>query len=86
MKTLDLSQAPYLRVLGFNQKGQTMIKAIKDEGGISLINNARKSRENLSNHQKKMLSYDIRATDLHNLFYEKDYFYHRDLCQDPIRI
>ena len=86
MKALDLSQAPYLRILGFNQKGQVMIKAIKDEGGIYLINNARKSREHLSRHQNKMLNYDIRATDLHNLFYEKDYFYHRDLCQDPIRI
>ncbi len=86
LKALDPKQPSYLRILGFNQKGQAMIRAIKDEGRIYLINNARKSHHHLSNHQKTMLSYDIRATDLHNLFYEKHYSYHRDFWQDPIRI
>ncbi len=86
MNQRDLNQPTYLRILGFNQRGQAMIKAIKDEGKICLINNARKSQEQLSDQQKIMLDYDIRATDLHNLFYEQDYCYHRDLCQDPIRI
>lgn len=77
---------PYLRILGFNQTGQRIIKAIKDQDKIILINNARKSQNQLSEKQKKMLAYDIRATDLHNLFYENTYCYHRDLFQDPIRI
>lgn len=86
MDRSPLIKSPYLRILGFNQTGQTMIKAIKDKGNILLINNARKSQYQLNSEQEQMLDYDIRASDLHNLFYEKKYCYHRDFFQNPIRI
>lgn len=85
MQKSNFDRCTYLRILGFNQTGQAMIKAIKEQGKLTLINNTRKSLNQLNRKQKRILDYDIRASDLHNLFYEKKYLYHRDLFQDPIR-
>ncbi|MGV8906243.1 MAG: nucleotidyltransferase [Acetobacterium sp.] len=80
------SFTPYLRVLGFNSKGQSILKKIKKQGEIPILTNISRGERLLSPAQQKMLYYDIRSTDLHNLFYEKDYRYHRDYTTSPIRI
>lgn len=87
-ETLNLFQAesfvPYLRVLGFNEKGQAILKAIKDQGQLPILTSLKKSRFLLTPTQNKMLYYDCRATDFHNQFYETKYCYHRDYLQSPI--
>lgn len=77
---------PYLRVLGFNRTGQAILKKIKAHSEIPLLTNLKSNEKHLNDHQKKMLSYDCRATDLHNLFYENKYHYQRDYTQSPIRM
>lgn len=77
---------PYLRVLGFNPMGQAILREIKKQGEITVLTNLSRGERLLSPSQREMLYYDIRATDLHNLFYEKDYTYHRDYTQSPIRL
>ncbi|MBC3796545.1 nucleotidyltransferase [Acetobacterium tundrae] len=88
-QTLDTLQAdaffPYLRVLGFNKTGQAILKKIKDRSDLPILTNLKKSESCLNADQRKMLTYDCRATDLHNLFYENNYCYHRDYTQSPIR-
>lgn len=88
-ETLNLFQAesfvPYLRVLGFNQKGQAILKAIKDQSQLPILTNLKKSRLTLTPLQSKMLYYDCRATDFHNQFYESEYCYHRDYRQHPVQ-
>lgn len=88
-ETLGIFQAesyiPYLRVLGFNEKGKSILKQIKDNGNLPILTSLKKSRFTLSPMQKKMLYYDCRATDLHNQFYEKKYSYHRDYTQSPVQ-
>ncbi|MEO1814666.1 MAG: nucleotidyltransferase [Acetobacterium sp.] len=79
------SFVPYLRVLGFNEKGQTILKAIKDQGQLPILTSLKKSRFLLTPSQNKMLYYDCRATDFHNQFYEAGYCYHRDYRQSPIQ-
>ncbi|WP_303870514.1 nucleotidyltransferase [Acetobacterium wieringae] len=88
-ESLNLFQAesfiPYLRVLGFNQTGTAILKAIKKQGQLPILTNLKKSRFSLTPLQKKMLYYDCRATDLHNQFYETVYRYHRDYTQRPVQ-
>jgi predicted nucleotidyltransferase len=81
----QLSSAPYLRVLGFNLKGQEILKKIKKQGNIPIITNLKSNAKKLTVEQLKIINYDVRGTDLHNLFYEKSYHYHRDYTQGPIR-
>ena len=89
-ETLALFQTdafiPYLRVLGFNEKGKHILKQIKEKGKLPILTNLKKSRHILSPIQKKMLYYDCRATDLHNQFYEKKYCYHQDYLQSPVQL
>jgi len=80
------SFTPYLRVLGFNSTGQAILRKIKEQGDIPILTNMSRGERLLSPTQREMLHYDIRATDLHNLFYEKNYRYHHDYTQSPIRI
>jgi predicted nucleotidyltransferase len=75
---------PYLRILGFNQTGRKILKQIKYKKHIIMINNLRKEINQLSDSQKKMINYDIRATNLHNLFFEKKYCYNRDFFMNPL--
>lgn len=88
-QTLDVFQSesfiPYLRVLGFTEKGKAILKKIKDQDHLPILTNLKKSRFCLTPDQQKMLYYDCRATDLHNLFYENSYHYHRDFTQSPIQ-
>ena len=79
------SFVPYLRVLGFNEKGKAILKAIKDRDQLPILTNLKKSRFSLTPTQQKMLYYDCRATDYHNQFYENDYSYHRDYTQSPVQ-
>ncbi|WKY45797.1 nucleotidyltransferase family protein [Eubacteriaceae bacterium ES2] len=77
---------PYLRILGFNQTGREILKKIKNKEQIIMINNLRKEMSQLDDCQKKMIHYDIRATDLQNQFFEKNYCYHRDFFTNPLHI
>lgn len=76
---------PYLRVLGFNSQGQAILRQIKKKGDIPIITNLSRGERLLSPSQREMLYYDIRSTDFQNQFYEKEYRYHKDYTQSPIR-
>lgn len=76
---------PYLRVLGFTEKGKAILKKIKNNGQLPILTNLKHSRFNLSPMQKKMLYYDCRATDLRNQFYENKYCYHQDYLRRPVQ-
>ncbi len=88
-ETLSSFQAesflPYLRVLGFTEKGRMILKQIKANTELPIITNLKNSRFKLSSMQEKMLYYDCRATDLHNQFYENKYCYHQDYLRSPIQ-
>ncbi|WP_186841044.1 nucleotidyltransferase family protein [Acetobacterium fimetarium] len=77
---------PYLRVLGFNQNGREILKRIKDHSELPILTNLKTNENRLNDRQRELLYYDCRATDLHNLFYENGYNYHRDYTQSPIRL
>ena len=70
---------PCLRVLGFNEKGRALLKAIREQGSLPVITNTRANITRLSPDQRACFDFDARATDLFSLFCEKQYRYHRDL-------
>ena len=77
---------PCLRVLGFNEKGRALLKAIREQDGLPVITNTRANITRLSPDQRACFDFDARATDLFSLFCEKQYRYHRDYTQNPVSI
>ncbi|WP_302822485.1 tRNA(Met) cytidine acetate ligase [Eubacterium callanderi] len=77
---------PCLRVLGFNEKGRALLKAIRERDGLPVITNTRANITRLSPDQRACFDFDARATDLFSLFCEKQYRYHRDYTQNPVII
>ncbi len=61
MLTREIS---YIRVLGFNQKGQELLKEIKNNTEIPIITKVSNSKNNLTSNNLKLLELDILANDL----------------------
>ncbi|SHH09226.1 nucleotidyltransferase [Tepidibacter thalassicus] len=65
----DIDTVPYIRILAFNDKGREIIKNIKQNSNIKIINKL--SNVNLKEDRilNLFLKYDIKATNLYNLIY-----------------
>lgn len=76
----------YGRVLGFNQKGATLLKQIKKSAKTSLpcLTNVNK-QINGSEEYLKLLSYDFIASDLYNLIMEQNLYRSSDYVCMPYR-
>lgn len=82
----DPGFVPCLRVLGFNEKGRALLRAIHEQDGLPVITNTRANITRLNPDQRACFDFDARATDLYSLFCEKQYHYHRDYTQNPVII
>ena len=73
-KTMEMSRkmTPYLRVLGFNDKGKELLSEIvRRNPKIQLITSVKKFMDTNPNKQtEKMLEIDLFATDTYTLGYE----------------
>lgn len=58
---------PYIRVLGFTEKGSKLLKEIKENGTLPLITNVKNGYDNLDNNGKKILKIENLATKLWSL-------------------
>ena len=65
---------PYVRILGFNNKGKNLISEIMNANPkLNIVTSVKKYIDTVSNKNlKEMLETDIRATDIYTLGYEKD--------------
>ncbi len=77
---------PYLRVLAFNEKGQSILKAIRQNGTLPIITNVKSNQTLLDEEQRNCLNWDIRTTDLFSLYCDKNYTHHRDYLNPPVRV
>lgn len=64
---VDDENCGYLRVLGFNSKGQELLQRIKREGSLPVITKVSNYRSQLSDLSKEMFEFDIKATDTYAL-------------------
>ena len=75
-KQMDISRKtiPYVRVLGFNEKGKKLISvAAKQNPKLSIITSVKKFMDASNNKNlKQMLSRDVFATNVYTLGYEMD--------------
>ncbi|MCQ2480636.1 MAG: nucleotidyltransferase family protein, partial [Clostridia bacterium] len=62
-------QAPYIRVLGFNQRGAELLREIKKSATLPLVTKAADVAD-LSPEAKEMFALECKATDIYNLLSE----------------
>ena len=81
LKTKDLTNIPYVRVLAFNEKGCEILKEIKKNSEIEVITKFSKIKYINSNIFNTLINYDIKATNMYNLIYYKNNF---DMLKAPL--
>lgn len=72
-KVKDINSIPYIRILAFNDKGREIIKKIKNNSEINIINKF--SNISFSKDDdifKTLIDYDIKASNIYNLIYYKN--------------
>ncbi len=67
-KEVQNSPVSYVRVLGFNSKGELLLKEIKQTAKLPIIINVAKDYQSISKESKKLFEIDIRATDMRTIF------------------
>lgn len=85
-KEIQNTPPPYIRVLGFTEKGSKLLKDIKEKSEIPLITNVKKGYDLLSQRDKKILDIEVLATKLWNLSSEGNSHIPNDFKQQIIKI
>lgn len=76
---------PYIRVLGFTEKGSKLLKEIKENGTLPLITNVKIGYDNLDNTGKKILEIENLATRLWSLASCNNTILNNDFTQQIIK-
>ena len=71
-KVKSISYIPYVRVLAFNDKGREIIKQIKLNSDICIVNKFANIDFNSDDLFKTLINYDIKASNMYNLIYYKN--------------
>ena len=78
----DMNYIPYIRVLAFNDKGREILKAIKNNSEINIINKFSKISFAMDDARfKTLIDYDIKASNMYNMIYYKN---NRQLLKGPM--
>lgn len=86
--SLSKKNLPYIRVLGFNDKGQDLLSDIcRRNPKLSVITSVKKFMDESPNKfQKDMLEKDIMATNIYSLGYKKDSWANLDYTNRIIKL
>ena len=71
-KVKSISYIPYVRVLAFNHKGREIIKQIKLNSDIYIVNKFANIDFNSDDLFKTLINYDIKSSNIYNLIYYKN--------------
>ena len=71
-KVKSISYIPYVRVLAFNDKGREIIKQIKLNSDIYIVNKFANIDFNSDTLFETLINYDIKASNMYNLIYYKN--------------
>lgn len=81
-KVKDIETMPYVRILAFNDKGREIIKAIKTNSEINIINKFSNISFNMNDDKfKTLISYDLKASNMYNMLYYKN---NKNLLKGPM--
>lgn len=88
-KDCNFSNPEYLRILGFNKKGARLLKIAQEKSSLPLITKFANGYNTVSKEGKKMLDFEVQATDLYVLAYQnpqmrigRQDFYHSPVIID----
>ena len=76
---------PYLRVLGFNPRGQVLLKQMKQRASLPLLTKPAHAR-NLDEAGKRLFRLEARCTDLYDLCFADIPAPGREWTTDPVRL
>lgn len=66
----NINNMPYIRVLAFNDKGREILKTIKNNSDINIINKFSNISFNMDDDVfKTLINYDIKASNIYNMVY-----------------
>lgn len=69
----NIKSMPYIRVLAFNDKGREILKTIKSNSEINIINKFSNVSFSMDdNIFKTLIDYDIKASNIYNMIYYKN--------------
>ncbi|HSQ87761.1 nucleotidyltransferase [Romboutsia sp.] len=69
----NINHMPYIRVLAFNDKGRQILKAIKTNSDINIINKFSNISFSMDDNKfKTLIDYDIKASNIYNMIYYKN--------------
>lgn len=72
-KIKDIETMPYVRILAFNDKGREIIKSIKTNSEINIINKFANISFSMDDDKfKTLISYDLKASNMYNMLYYKN--------------
>lgn len=78
----NMEYIPYIRVLAFNDKGREILKAIKNNSEINIINKFSKVSFAMDDIRfKTLIDYDIKASNMYNMIYYKN---NKQLIKGPM--
>ena len=82
----SLKNIPYIRVLGFNDKGKELLSIISNNNkNVDIVTSVKKYIDSSpSKYSKRMLDIDINATNIYTLGYEKDSWSNLDFTHSLI--
>lgn len=72
-KVKNINTMPYVRVLAFNNKGREILKVIKNNSDINIVNkfsNVSFAMDDIV--FKTLINYDVKASNIYNMIYYKD--------------
>lgn len=86
-KDLNFTEPSYLRILGLNTKGQTLLKYMKEKSQLPLINKFASAFKMVDPPGKKMLELEARASDLYSLAFTNPQYRHgrQDYYTSPLK-
>lgn len=67
-KDMQSTPLPYLRILGMTEKGSSVLSLISEKTSLPIVANVAPSMKTLSDDALKILSCDIKATDIRCIF------------------
>lgn len=77
-----MNSMPYTRILAFNDKGREILKKIKINSDIHIVNKFSNISFAINNENfKKLIDYDVKASNIYNLIYYRN---NRDLLKGPM--
>jgi predicted nucleotidyltransferase len=69
----------YIRVLGFSEKGKNILPKLKKHSSLPIITNLSKSYKSLNPIQRKMMDFDILATNIYHIHFTKMLTYNKNM-------